>query len=134
MLPNLSVHIGYNDELAHRIEGGSDFFLMPSRYEPCGLNQIYSLSYGTLPIVRATGGLADTVESYDQESGTGTGFVFNDLYPEVLYNVMKWVTETWYERRPHIRKMRKRAMEQSFTWSKAAESYEEIFDVALRNP
>ena len=130
-LPNLSVFIGYNNELAHRIEGGSDFFLMPSRYEPCGLNQIYSLSYGTLPIVRATGGLADTVENYNQETGSGTGFVFYDLYPEVLYSVMQWVCETWYERRPHIRKMRKQAMEKSFTWNRAAEGYEDIYVSAL---
>jgi starch synthase len=126
-LPNLSVFIGYNDELAHKIEGGCDFFLMPSRYEPCGLNQIYSLAYGTLPIVRATGGLADTVENYDQEKGEGTGFVFNDLYPDVLYNVMKWVTETWYERRPHIRKMRKKAMATHFSWTMAAEAYEKVY-------
>ncbi|MDC7222502.1 MAG: glycogen synthase [Spirochaetales bacterium] len=126
-LPNLGVYIGYNNDLAHKIEGGCDFFLMPSRYEPCGLNQIYSLAYGTLPIVRATGGLADTVENYDQEKGSGTGFVFNDLYPDVLYNVMKWVTETWYERRHHIRKMRKRAMSQRFTWSRAAEQYEKVY-------
>ena len=88
-LTNLSVYIGYDNRLAHMIEAGSDFFLMPSRYEPCGLNQIYSLSYGTLPIVRATGGLADTVKNYEQESGAGTGFVFNDLRPDVIYDVMK---------------------------------------------
>ena len=89
-LPNLSVYIGYDNELAHIIEAGSDFFLMPSRYEPCGLNQIYSLAYGTLPIVRRTGGLADTVENYNAEKGSGTGFVFDDLRPDVIYSVMKW--------------------------------------------
>ena len=129
-LPNLKVYIGYNNELAHKIEAGSDFFLMPSRYEPCGLNQIYSLAYGTLPIVRSTGGLADTVENYDQETGSGTGFVFHDLYPDVLYKVMKWVCETWYERKPHIRKMRKKAMAQSFSWEKAAVGYEKVYEEA----
>lgn len=131
-LPNLGVYIGYNNELAHNIEAGCDFFLMPSRYEPCGLNQIYSLAYGTLPIVRATGGLADTVENYDQKKGEGTGFTFYDLYPEVLYNVMKWVVETWYERRPHIRKMRKRAMERHFSWPMAAEEYEMVYEEGVK--
>ena len=127
-LPNLSVHIGYNNELAHMIEAGSDFFLMPSRYEPCGLNQIYSLAYGTLPIVRRTGGLADTVENYDQEKKTGTGFVFDDLRPDVLYSVMKWVVETWEERREDIRSMRKRAMKQRFSWEQSAEEYLKLYE------
>ena len=72
----VGVRIAYDNELAHKIEAGADMFLMPSRYEPCGLNQIYSLKYGTVPIVRATGGLDDTVESFDVEHGTGTGFKF----------------------------------------------------------
>ena len=72
-------HRGYDDELAHWIEAASDMFLMPSRYEPCGLNQMYSLRYGTVPIVRRTGGLADSVEHFNPESGTGTGVVFNDF-------------------------------------------------------
>ena len=70
---------GYDDELAHWIEAASDMFLMPSRYEPCGLNQMYSLRYGTVPVVRRTGGLADSVEHFDPETGTGTGVVFNDF-------------------------------------------------------
>ncbi|MDR1909075.1 MAG: glycogen synthase, partial [Spirochaetaceae bacterium] len=87
-LPNFKARIGYNEADSHLIEAGSDFFLMPSRYEPCGLNQMYSLAYGTLPIVRNTGGLADTVENYDQESGGGTGFVFDDLTPAAIYNTV----------------------------------------------
>ena len=94
VFPNLGIWIGYNDRLAHLIEGGSDFFLMPSRYEPCGLNQMYSLKYGAVPIVRNTGGLADTVENYNQKTGEGTGFVFNDLNPGVLYNVLGWAVST----------------------------------------
>ena len=113
ILPNLAVKIGYDNQLAHLIEAGSDFFLMPSRYEPCGLNQMYSLSYGTLPIVRRTGGLADTVENYNQENGSGTGFIFDDLRPDVLYNVMEWVAETWKDRRPHIKKNEKKCHENS---------------------
>ena len=72
----VGVKIAYDNEIAHKIEAGADMFLMPSRYEPCGLNQIYSLKYGTVPIVRATGGLDDTIESFDLEHGTGTGFKF----------------------------------------------------------
>jgi hypothetical protein len=80
-VPNLRVKLAFDNRLAHLIEAGSDLFLMPSRYEPCGLNQMYSLRYGTLPIVRRTGGLADTVTSYRMETGEGTGFVFDDLTP-----------------------------------------------------
>ena len=126
-LPNIAVHIGYNNSLAHMIEAGSDFFLMPSRYEPCGLNQIYSLAYGTLPIVRRTGGLADTVENYDAVNNKGTGFVFDDLRPDVIYNVVKWVVETWEGNRTDIRKMRKRAMKKEFSWESSAEEYLKIY-------
>ena len=73
---NVAVSLTFNNELAHLIEAGSDMFLMPSRYEPCGLNQIYSLRYGTVPVVRATGGLDDTIEEYHASAGTGTGFKF----------------------------------------------------------
>ena len=127
-LPNLSVNIGYDNALAHMIEAGSDFFLMPSRYEPCGLNQIYSLAYGTLPIVRRTGGLADTVENYDAENNSGTGFVFDDLRPDVIYSVMKWVIETWEEQPGDIRKMRKRAMKKHFSWEESAIEYLKLYD------
>ena len=131
-LPNVKVWIGYDDRLAHMIEAGADFFLMPSRYEPCGLNQLYSLRYGTLPIVRATGGLADTVENYDQTTGSGTGFTFNDLNPTVLYNVAGWVTWAWYNHKAHIRKMRLKGMKQRFTWEKSTEAYLEVYQRALK--
>ncbi|MCP4750177.1 MAG: glycogen synthase GlgA [Proteobacteria bacterium] len=129
-LPNLGVRIGYDERLSHLIEAGSDFFLMPSIYEPCGLNQLYSLSYGTLPIVRHTGGLADTVQNYDQKKGTGTGFVFHDLNPDVLYNVLGWVVETWEKRKNHICKMRTTAMKQRFTWEKSALEYLDVYKKA----
>ena len=80
----VAVHIGYDEALAHKIEAGADMFLMPSRYEPCGLNQIYSLKYGTVPVVRATGGLDDTIEEWDAEKGTGTGFKFAGYDPKEL--------------------------------------------------
>ena len=89
-LPNFKAKVGFDDRLAHLIEAGADFFLMPSRYEPCGLNQMYSLRYGTLPIVHRTGGLADTVENYNQDSGTGTGFAFDNLAPRAIYDTVGW--------------------------------------------
>ncbi|MCL2472417.1 MAG: glycogen synthase, partial [Treponema sp.] len=89
-LSNLKARISYSEEMSHLIEAGSDFFLMPSRYEPSGLNQMYSLIYGTIPIVRNTGGLADTVDNYDQDTGDGTGFMFDDLTPQAIYNTVGW--------------------------------------------
>jgi starch synthase len=117
----------FDNGRAHRIEAGADFFLMPSRFEPCGLNQMYSLRYGTLPIVRATGGLRDTVVNYDEASGGGTGFVFNDLSPGTLADTVGWATSTWYDRRKHIQVMRKRAMAQDFSWERAARAYHELY-------
>ena len=122
--------IGFDNPRAHRIEAGADFFLMPSRFEPCGLNQLYSLRYGTLPIVRATGGLADTVVPYDEATGTGTGFVFHDLTPGALYDVIGWALSTWYHRRGHIDNMRRQAMEQDFSWDRSAEAYERLYHAA----
>jgi starch synthase len=130
-LPNLRVHIGYSNQLSHLIEAGSDFFLMPSRYEPCGLNQMYSLKYGTLPIVRHTGGLADTVENYNEETGEGTGFMFNDLTPVSIYNTVGWAVHTWYNKRADIEKMRKRAMKKDFSWKDSSAQYEKIYHWAL---
>ena len=127
-LPNMGAHIGYSEELSHLIEAGSDFFLMPSRYEPCGLNQMYSLAYGTLPIVRRTGGLADTVENYDQSAGSGTGFMFDDLTPRAIYDTVGWAVWAWYNRPDHIDAMRKRAMSLDFSWKKSAKKYADLYE------
>ncbi|NLB35271.1 MAG: glycogen synthase [Elusimicrobia bacterium] len=116
-------YIGYSNELAHLIEAGSDLFLMPSRYEPCGLNQIYSLRYGTLPIVRDTGGLTDTVEQYIEADGSGTGFLFKDLNSTSLYFTVGWAISTYYDRKNHMSKMIQSAMAKNFSWEKAAEEY-----------
>ncbi|MDR0586772.1 MAG: glycogen synthase [Treponema sp.] len=129
-LSNFRAHIGYSEEISHLIEGGSDFFLMPSRYEPCGLNQMYSLVYGTLPIVRNTGGLADTVVNYDQESGGGTGFMFNDLTPSAIYNTVGWAVWAWYNKPEDILAMRIRGMKQDFSWKKSAKQYVELYKSA----
>jgi len=126
-------YIGYNDELAHWIEAGSDFFLMPSFFEPCGLNQIYALKYGTLPIVRATGGLQDTVQQYDEATGNGTGFKFWEPDPYALYNTVGWVVSTYYDRKHHMRQMVHAAMAQDFSWNKSAKLYVEAYERAILN-
>lgn len=125
-------YIGYNDELSHWIEAGSDFFLMPSVFEPCGLNQIYALRYGTLPVVRATGGLDDTVEQYDEETGGGTGFKFWDASPNAIYYTVGWAVSTYFDRPQHIKRMRERAMTQDFSWQASAKVYEQLYLQAMQ--
>jgi starch synthase len=122
----------FSNPRAHRIEAGADFFLMPSRFEPCGLNQMYSLRYGTLPIVRATGGLADTVANYDERSGEGTGFVLGDLNPGSLFDTIGWAVATWYHRPGHVEALRRRAMAQDFSWDHAGGEYEKLYREAVR--
>jgi starch synthase len=123
--------IGWSEELAHQIEAGSDFFLMPSLYEPCGLNQIYSLKYGTIPVVRGTGGLADTVRSYDPASGEGTGFVFHEPSGRALQDLLRLVVETWSKSPARIERLRRRGMAEDFSWGPAAERYLEAYARAI---
>jgi starch synthase len=118
--------IGFSEALAHRIEAGADLFLMPSRFEPCGLNQMYSQRYGTLPIVRATGGLDDTVENDE------TGFKLWDLNPDSLVGTVRWAVETYRQRAAHFRDMQRRAMKKRFGWDVAAQKYGEVYDWALK--
>lgn len=127
VLPNFKATVGYSERLSHLVEAGSDFFLMPSRYEPCGLNQMYSLAYGTPPIVRRTGGLADTVENFDQDTGEGTGFMFEDLSPESVFDTVGWAVRAYYEKREMVEAMRVRGMGKDFSWEKSARRYAEIF-------
>jgi starch synthase len=129
----VGVHLGFHVELSHLIEAGSDFFLMPSLYEPCGLNQIYSLKYGSLPIVRATGGLDDTVQNYDERTGAGTGFKFIQPTAQALYDTIGWAVSTWYDRPHHIAQLRQQAMAQDFSWPKSAEKYLEVYRHAQHN-
>jgi starch synthase len=124
--------IGFDDGQAHRIEAGADFFVMPSRFEPCGLNQMYSLRYGTLPIVRETGGLADTIHNYRQETGDGNGFVFQDLTPDALADTIGWALATWHQRPGHIEAMRHHAMAEDFSWRHESEGYEQLYLDAYR--
>ena len=124
--------IGYDNRLAHQIEGGCDFFLMPSAFEPCGLNQMYSMRYGTIPIVRATGGLDDSVENFDAEKGTGTGFKFWDLNAGALFDTVGWAVYTWYRDPEAIRILRRNTMAKRFTWDEAAAKYERLYREALQ--
>jgi starch synthase len=126
----LCAWIPFDDVRAHRIQAGADFLLMPSRFEPCGLSQLYALRYGTLPIVRATGGLADTVVSYDERTGGGTGFVFHDLRPASLADTIGWALSTWYHRREHVALMQQRGMTQDLSWGRAAGEYERLYHAA----
>jgi starch synthase len=122
----VSFRSGYDEALAHLIEAGSDMFLMPSRYEPCGLNQMYSLRYGTIPIVRNTGGLADSVQHFDPGSGMGTGCVFNDYDPPAV----RWAVGTtldWYGVPEHWQQLMQNAMAQDFSWSRQIVKYESLY-------
>ena len=118
----VSYQRGYDDELAHWIEAGSDMFLMPSRYEPCGLNQMYSLRYGTVPIVRRTGGLADSVEDYDAASGRGTGIVFNDFDSGALTWALNTALDLYAQRASWARMVRN-GMQCDFSWQHQGAQY-----------
>jgi starch synthase len=130
---NFRVYVGYSDELAHKIEAGSDMFLMPSLFEPCGLNQIYSLRYGTLPIVRATGGLDDTIRNFDVHHKHGNGFKFYDATSEALYYTVIWALDVYYRDPEAFRDMQRNAMAEHFGWDDAAKGYEEVYAFALRH-
>ncbi|HIJ59131.1 MAG TPA: glycogen synthase GlgA [Nitrospirae bacterium] len=127
-----AVKIGYDNCLAHKIEAGADFFLMPSRFEPCGLNQMFSLRYGTLPIVRATGGLNDTVDNFDEQTNEGTGFKFYDLTPEAIVNTVGWAIHTFYNNKNAINKLIQNAISKRFTWDESAKQYEELYYLAVK--
>lgn len=118
---------GFQNQLAHLIEAGSDIFLMPSQFEPCGLNQIYSLKYGTPPVVRRTGGLADTVQHYNAATGEGTGFVFEHFTAEGLQWGMEQAIATWHDRAAWRRLMRN-AMSQNFSWEVQVREYLRLYE------
>lgn len=121
----IAVRIGFDEGLAHRIEAGIDAFLMPSRFEPCGLNQMYSLRYGTPPIVRATGGLADTVIDA-ADKAHGNGFVFTAAEPAALLSTLRRVAELWHK--PRLwRQLQKNGMQADHSWAKPAQAYVELY-------
>jgi len=122
----VSANIKYDGTLAQRIYAGSDMFLMPSLYEPCGLSQLFSMRYGTLPIVRETGGLNDTVDSYNEYTGEGTGFSFSAYNAhDMLYTVQKAVS--LYRQRDVWEKIIRQAMKKDFSWRKSAEEYLKLY-------
>ncbi len=122
----LGVKIAFDNSLAHLIEAGADMFLMPSRFEPCGLNQLYSLKYGTIPIVRATGGLADTVTQVGRTRGAGTGFLFEEYSSEAFLKAI-YTALAAYEDKRLWKLIMQNAMSQDFSWNKSAQDYLELY-------
>ena len=122
----VSIYRGYNNQLAHRIEAGSDVFCMPSRYEPCGLNQMYSLRYGTVPLVRRTGGLADTVADWDPGTRRGTGFVFDEFRSEALLACMRRVLATWADQGAWS-ELVQNGMAQDWSWNVQGPRYVDLY-------
>jgi starch synthase len=125
----IAVKVAYDNAIAHKIEAGSDMFLMPSRYEPCGLNQIYSLKYGTVPIVRATGGLDDTIEHWDPRTGKGTGFKFTDYNGEALLLTIKEALRAFRDQNSWQQLMRN-GMSKDFSWNTSAKEYVRVYERA----
>ncbi|MGB8785813.1 MAG: glycogen synthase GlgA [Terriglobales bacterium] len=128
--PNkIAIRVAYDNAIAHKIEAGADMFLMPSRYEPCGLNQIYSLKYGTVPIVRATGGLDDTIEPWDARTGKGTGFKFSDYTGEALLATVKQALLAYRDPSSWQTLMRN-GMGRDFSWGASARDYGKVYERA----
>jgi starch synthase len=130
-LPNLKVFLEFDNKLAHLIEAGSDFFLMPSKYEPCGLNQVYSLKYGSIPIVRATGGLKDTVIDFYKDQNDSTGFHIPEMSSESIGKTVDNALDLWTKDRKSIDDIRQRGMAEEFLWSKYAREYESLYKKCL---
>ena len=127
----VGVKVAYDNTIAHKIEAGSDMFLMPSRYEPCGLNQIYSLKYGTVPVVRATGGLDDTIENFDAAAGKGTGFKFAEYDSDALLACLRQALKT-FGNAAAWKKVQANGMACDFSWRASAGEYAQLYEVARR--
>jgi len=127
----VGVVLGFNNALAHKIEAGCDLFLMPSRFEPCGLNQIYSLKYGTVPVVRATGGLDDTIKNFNPATGEGTGFKFAKYSPVAMLEKLEEAIDT-YKNKPAWRQVMRNGMACDFSWRASATEYDRIYRIALK--
>ncbi len=125
----VGLKVAYDNRIAHLIEAGSDMFLMPSRYEPCGLNQIYSLRYGTVPIVRATGGLDDTIESFDLEHGTGTGFKFTEYTGAALLYTIRQALHH-YSNEGIWKRIQLNGMAKDYSWNTSAAEYAKLYEAA----
>lgn len=123
----IAVSIGFNEGTAHLIEGGADLFLMPSRFEPCGLNQMYSLRYGTIPVVHATGGLYDTVRDYDPTTQSGTGFTFDEYSAETLLSTLRRALDV-YQDAAAWRQLQQAGMREDFSWDASAREYVTMYE------
>ncbi len=126
----VGTYIGFDEQLAHLIEAGADFFVMPSRFEPCGLNQMYSQAYGTPPIVRATGGLVDTVEPYQEGRGLGTGFLFQEPTAGALHSALQRAYDTYTERPADLLALRLNGMKKDFSWTTSTKQYVKVYEWA----
>ena len=122
----IGMETGFNNPLAHRIMAGSDIFLIPSRYEPCGLTQMYALKYGAVPVVRATGGLNDTIEPFDEKTGTGNGFKFGPYDADALFNEIKRALRLYQDKKAW-KKLMAMGMAADFSWKKSAKAYMDIY-------
>jgi starch synthase len=125
----VGARIGFDEAMAHRIEAGADLFLMPSRFEPCGLNQMYSLRYGTPPVVHATGGLYDTVRNFDPDTGSGTGFTFEQYSSQALLSTLQWALQI-YRDRAAWRRIQLAGMQEDFSWDSSAREYVRVYERA----
>jgi len=128
----VGVYIGFNTDLAQRIYAGCDMFLMPSRFEPCGLGQIISLRYGAIPIVRATGGLAETIVDFDADNVNGNGFVFNEFSSDEMFDAIKRALKLYNESPDIWTTLVKRALTLDFSWSRPAKKYVELYERAMK--
>jgi starch synthase len=126
----ISLHLKFNEPLAHRIYAGSDMFLMPSKYEPCGLAQMIAMRYATIPIVHRTGGLADTVVPFDDNTGKGNGFVFDEYTPTALCAAIEKAV-TYYKNKDLWTKIVKNAVTTNFNWDKSAKEYIKLYKLAI---
>jgi starch synthase len=128
----IAVKLAYDNTLAHKIEAGADIFLMPSRYEPCGLNQIYSLRYGTVPVVRATGGLDDTIEPFDGASRSGTGFKFSEYTGSALLASLREAFAAYADKSAWLR-LQTNGMAKDFSWNASAAEYTRLYELARKS-
>jgi starch synthase len=128
------VFVGFDERRAHLAEAGADIFLMPSRYEPCGLNQMYSMRYGTVPVVRAVGGLVDTVKPFNPRNGQGTGFLFSDYDPRALWDALERALSTYRDKPKAWRRLQVNGMSRDFSWERSAAEYVKVYKRGMAAP
>ena len=124
----VSANIYYSEEMSHKVYASCDAFLMPSLFEPCGLSQLMSLRYGTVPIVRETGGLKDTVEPYNEYEKTGTGFSFSNYNAHEMMGIIRYAESVYYDKKRDWNKIVERGMQKDFSWKNSAKQYEALYD------